>query len=281
MRTSTPWERHARQWSRIGPPLRPSPEDVAVAEATLGAWGATTGRGDPRVLVLGVTPELCSLATLPVMQTIAIDRSMDMIRAIWPGALHAGDSVACGDWRRLPLIDRSVDVVLSDGCLSTLPYPAGYVEVSMELRRVLAEDGHCVARCFVQAEAPERIGDVLRDLADGRIGSFHALKWRLAMALQQDPENGVVLARVWEALNDAEPDLAALSRRCDWPLDVVQTIDAYRAVGARYSFPSLDALCGLFGEAGFAVLDVVRPGYELGERCPIVVLAPSEHRGRT
>lgn len=281
MRAPTPWERHARQWSRVGPPLRPSPEDLAVAEAALDAWGATTGRVDPSVLVLGVTPELCSLATLEETRVIAVDRSRDMIRAVWPGPSHPGDRVICGDWCRLPLADGSVDVVLSDGCLSTLPYPAGYVVVCSELRRVLAADGRCVVRCFVQAETPEQIGDVLEDLAGGRAGTFHAFKWRLAMALQSEPETGVVLARVWETLHAAEPDFERLSRRCGWPVDVVRTIDAYRAVSARYTFPSLDALCGLFSEAGFAILDVVHPVYELGERCPSLTLAPSEHPGST
>ena len=224
------------------------------------------------MLVLGVTPELCSLTTLAGMRVIAMDRSREMIRAVWPGPLHRGDSAVCGDWRRLPFSDTSVDVVLSDGCLSTLSFPEGYMEVCAELRRVLAENGRCVARCFVQAETPEPLADVLGDLADGRVNGFHAFKWRLAMALQPEAERGVVLADVWDALQAAEPDLAALSRRIGWPIEVVRTIDAYRGVGASYAFPTLDALRRLFSEGGFAILDVIHPAYELGERCPSLIL---------
>ena len=281
MSAPTPWEQHARQWSRVGPPLRPSPEDLTVAEGALGAWSGATDRLDPTVLVLGVTPELCSLVTLEGIRVIALDRSSEMIRTVWPGPLHRGDTAVRGDWRRLPLVDGSVDVIFSDGCLSILPYPAGYVEVCRELRRVLAGGGRCVVRCFVQAQTPERLGDVLDDLASGRVGSFHAFKWRLMMALQSDPVTGVVLARVWEELNQAEPDFEALSERCGWPLDVVRTIDAYRSVNARYTFPSLDALCGVFTEAGLAILDVIHPTYELGERCPSLILASSDGQDRT
>ena len=276
MSAPTPWARHARQWSRVGPPLRPSPDDLAVAEAELRAWSATTGRRDSTLLVLGVTPELCSLATLETARGIAIDRSMDMIRAVWPGPLRSGDLALCGDWRRLPLAESSVDLVFADGCLSTLPFPAGYMEVCAELRRVLAANGRCVLRCFVQAETPEPLGLVLGDLASGGVGGFHAFKWRLAMALQPNAERGVVLADVWEALREAEPDLAALSRRIGWPIEVVSTIDAYRGIGARYWFPSANALRDLVTTAGFTILDVVHPAYELGERCPTLILADGD-----
>lgn len=273
MRDPTPWERHARQWSQVGPPLRPSLEDLAVAEAGLREWSSTTGRLDPTVLVLGVTPELCSLGTLERIRVIAVDRSMDMIRAVWPGPLRAGDRALCGDWLRLPLAERSVDIVFADGCLSTLSFPAGYMGVCAELRRVLSANGRCIVRCFVQAETPEPIGRVLEDLARGRVGAFHAFKWRLAMALQPNAERGVVLADVWDALQAAEPDSTALSLRIGWPTEVVRTIDAYRGVGTRYWFPSAEALRDLLSTAGFTILDVIYPAYELGERCPSLILA--------
>ena len=54
-------------------------------------------------------------------------------------------------------------------------------------------------RCFVLPEDREDVETVLADLAVGRTGGFHAFKWRLAMALQPDPQRGVVLADVWES----------------------------------------------------------------------------------
>ncbi|MGH7565481.1 MAG: methyltransferase domain-containing protein [Gemmatimonadota bacterium] len=278
MSAPSPWGRHARQWSRVGPPLRPSSEDVAVARSALDGWRGTTGRDDPTLLLMGVTPELCSLRSGERSRVIAVDRSTDMIHSVWPGRLRPKDEVLCADWRRLPIENESIDVVLSDGCLSTLSYPSGYVEVCAELLRVLRDGGRCVARCFVQSEQPELPADVLADLADGRIGGFHAFKWRLAMALQPGAETGVVLAYVWEALHEVERDLDTLSQRCGWSVEEVRTIDAYRGVEARYSFPSLGSLCGLFADAGFSVIEVSHPSYELGDRCPTVVLSPRESR---
>ena len=269
-----PWRKHALQWSRVGPPLRPSPEDVAVAVDAVDAWRETTGRDDPSLLLLGVTPELCALPTGTRSRVVAVDRSLDMIRCVWPGRLRPADEALCGDWLRLPIESRSVDLVLSDGCLSTLPYPGGYADVCAELLRVLRGAGRCVARCFVLPGKPERVEDVLADLRAGRTGGFHAFKWRLAMALQRDPEAGVMLADVWDAFHEAEGDLASLALRCRWPLEAVRTIEAYHGVKARYSFPTLGQLRDLFVDAGFAVADVSRPGYELGDRCPSLVLEP-------
>ncbi len=199
---------------------------------------------------------------------------MEMIRAVWPGRLRPRDRAVCADWRRLPLDAGSVDFVFSDGCLSTLPYPAGYAEVAGELRRVLGDGGRCVLRCFVQREEGEPLADVLADLADGRVGGFHAFKWRLVMALQPDAESGVALADVWETLHAAVPDAEALCRRCGWSIEAVRTIDAYRGVDARYSFPALGALRGVLEDAGFSIYALAHPTYELGDRCPSFVLGP-------
>src|SRR4051812_45292938 len=89
------WPRHARQWALVGPPLRPAPEDVAVARAVLEAWRTLHGR-PPRVLVLGVTPELVAVAAPVAARVIAIDRSAAMIGAVLPAA--GGALALQADW---------------------------------------------------------------------------------------------------------------------------------------------------------------------------------------
>lgn len=269
MSSATPWERHARQWDRIGPPLRPSAEDLAIVARALAGWQSATGRTDPTVLVLGVTPELCSLAAGDGSRVLAIDRSRDMIRGVWPGRLRPGDAAIRAEWHALPLRRGSIDVELADGCLSTLSWPAGYAALCEELLRVLAPAGIWVSRCFVQAAVPERLDDVLADPRDAP-ASFHAFKWRLAMALQEDPREGVLLADVWEAFQRVAEDV---TERAGWPAETVRTIDAYRDSQARYYFPSEPELVGLFSEGGFAVREVAWPSYEIGDRCPTMILA--------
>jgi len=52
------WAEIARRWAEVGPPLRPSAEDLAFYRR---AGRLTRERGAPRVLLLGVTPELYRL----------------------------------------------------------------------------------------------------------------------------------------------------------------------------------------------------------------------------
>lgn len=268
-----PWKRHARQWTHVGPPLRPSPEDLAVPRATIAEWIAVSGRTDPSILVMGVTPELCAMRPEPDGRAIAVDQSIDMIRSVWPGRASARDHAVSANWRFLPLATRSIDLVLGDGFMTNLPYPTGYASSLAEMHRLLRTGGRCVIRCFVQPDGHEMIGDVFSDLSGGRIGNFHVLKWRLAMALQPDARRGVPVKEIWNTLLREWGRVDLLSERFGWPLAEVRTIDAYGDVETRYSFPTLAQTRESFAAAGFHVVGTATPSYELGERCPTFVLA--------
>lgn len=259
------WPRHARQWALVGPPLRPGPEDVAAVMAAAAAWEASAGR-PPRVLVLGVTPELVGVgwATPPV----AIERSAAVIGAlVQPGRARPLQA----DWCALPLADASIDLVLGDGSPSSMVYPGPYRRLAAEVARVLAPGGRLVLRLFAAPPAREPLAAVADDLAAGRIGSFHALKWRVAMAIQPDERN-VAVTDLAVAIDALVPDRAALAARTGWPRPVLDAVDVYRGSPVTYSFPTRAEL-----EAALAphlvVVDEVTPGYELGERCPTVTWA--------
>ena len=240
------WARIARHWALLGPPLRPSPEDVAIA--------ATSAKNARRLLVLGATPELAGLA---VPERIAIDRSRAMIDVILPRGVPG----IVGDWRALPLASRSIDLVCGDGALACVPYPDGYRAVAAELARVLAPGGRAVLRLFASPPARESIDD-LRG-AIGSIAGFHAFKWRLAMAIAGDDRH-VRVADVWRVFETF--DRAALP----WPRPVIDTIDTYRDSPVSFWFPTVEET-----RAALAPLvDVAchTPGYELGDRCPTLVL---------
>ena len=128
-------------------------------------------------------------------------------------------------------------------------------------------------RFYVRPERPEAPGRIFDDLEQGRIGSFHVFKWRLAMALHRGLEEGARVADVWKAWSERVPDAGALARRTGWPMEVIRTMDAYRDVPATYTFPTLEearaTLSGAFDE-----IDCRFPTYELGERCPTLSFWP-------
>ena len=242
--------------------------------SAISEWLRMARRTDPTLLVIGVTPELCGLPMNSGSRVIAIDRSTDMIRSVWPGRLRTGDEAICANWLRLPLAVSSVDIVLADGVCTGLAYPSGQAALFAEMRRVLHDDGRSVVRCFVQREERETPDEVFADLRRGCIGNFHAFKLRLAMALQTDPKVGVDVGDVWNLLHDTWEDLNFLAEQFGWPIDEVLTIHAYRGVNIRYSFPTCAQYCELFSSIGFSVTRVATPSYELGERFPTFVLEP-------
>jgi SAM-dependent methyltransferase len=262
------WSHHARKWDLLGPPLRPSPEDTAAVRAAVATWLATRGETAVHVLVLGVTPELTALPWPPSATVLAVDKSETMVGALWAGAGEVSEAKAvCGDWRALPCADAAVDVVVGDGCLTTLAYPGDYRALTSEVRRVLAPGGLLVMRAFVPPAAREELATIADDLHAGRIAGFHAFKWRLVMAVHAASPRGATLGAVWDAWHAMCPDPAALAAKTGWSSDVIATIDAYRGTGTLYSFPPLDDLRAIVG-ASFTELSCHVPTYELGERCP-------------
>ncbi|MCB1717874.1 MAG: methyltransferase domain-containing protein, partial [Candidatus Competibacteraceae bacterium] len=224
----------------------------------------------PRVLLLGVTPELATLPWPAGTELVAIDRSAAMIGALFPTTgVPAGARAARGEWLALPRADRSVDLAVGDGCLSNLGFAADYRRFAAELARVLADDGRLLLRLFAAPPAPESLAEIGAALAAGAIGSMHALKWRLAMAVQPAHRN-VAVVDIRRAFDELVVDRAALAARTGWPDDVIATIDNYRGSSLVYSFPTADEVDAALAPA---LVRVHRhaPAYELGDRCPTVV----------
>jgi hypothetical protein len=266
------WKGFARQWSLLGPPLRPSPADVDLARDAIRGWIRASGRAQPTLLVLGVTAELCALAAGEGCRVVAVDRSRDIIGALWRPPSRTGSGVVCADWCHMPLATDSVDLVLGDGSFTLLDVPVGYPALCAELQRVVRARGACILRCFVQADVRESVLDVFAELERGRIKNYHALRFRLAMALQTDARSGVALGAVYDALSVAWPDLDALADRFGWSREQVHLVDGYRESEVRYSFPTLGEYEALFRESGFELTRSATADYELGERFPTLVL---------
>ena len=265
------WSQHARQWSLIGSPLRPSAEDISLLEQAVTAWSAANRSAAPRALLCGVTPEIARMHWPHGTRLTAVDRSRPMIAGVWL-ATEAPGAAVCGNWFSLPLPDSSQDLLIGDGCHSLLVGRDRYVAFARELRRVAAPGSLLAIRYFLRPERSETAGHVIDDLQKGRIGNFHAFKWRLAMAMHGTFEEGVRLGDVWDAWTDAVPQPDVLAAQLGWSLAVVNTIQNYRGVDTRYSFPTLAEAHAHIGD--FRIVAVQEHGYELGERCPTLVMQP-------
>ncbi|MFO1515104.1 MAG: class I SAM-dependent methyltransferase [Verrucomicrobiota bacterium] len=265
------WERQVAAWNRLGAPLRPSAEDIAAYETIVETWSRQ--HGPPRGLVLGATPELARLLWPTGSNVLAVDRSREMIQHIWPGHPSPGQGGLCSDWLNLPLADQSRDLVLGDGPFTQLSFPDGYQSVAHSIRRVLAANGRVIIRFFTRPEVAEAPEAVFADLGNGRIRSFHAFKLRLAMALQERVEQGVQLQTIWNYWADAVSP-SELTNRLGWRPEVISTMENYRGLAVRYTFPTLDELRRVLNPY-LTESKCLVPEYELGERCPILTFRPA------
>lgn len=240
--------------------MRPCREDVRAIQQSLGG-------ADGLHLLLGVTPELTSLAG----QLVAIDNSAAMIGALWSGN-QAGRYIVRGDWLDMPFAENSFDAIIGDGSLTLLSYPLQYECLFTQLNRTLKPGGKILIRFFVSPEQGETCADVCHEALSGRIDGFHAFKWRLSMAVAAESQSpNISVADTHAAFNRLLPDRKQLAKSTGWSHEDIATIDLYDGSPARYSYPTLSQLRRVFPQC-FKETGLMYGSYELAERCPILAL---------
>jgi SAM-dependent methyltransferase len=272
------WQTFARKWGFLGSPLRPCPEDVRVVKEMLGSETDLLDSGTKRhALLLGVTPEIAAARWLEGFQVVAAERDRNMIEAIWPGN-SSGRLAVQADWRNAPLPSDRCDLVIGDGCLTVVEFPQGLSEVLGEVRRCLHAEGYLQLRLFCRPEVTETPDQVIAALLSGEIGSIHAFKWRLLMAVQgTDKSPDISVAEVWWIWNEVRSQARSRAEAYGWPPAEVGTMELYRGSAARYNFMTLKATVRELQQAGFELLATRTGTYELAERCPHVLLRKRIH----
>lgn len=270
---SSHWRNSADSWAAFGSPLRPCAEDVRIVDEMLAAepdlFGGSVRR---RVWLLGVTPEIATACRLQDVELLAVERVRDMIDSAWPGDTGSRHAI-CADWLRPPFADGSFDLAIGDGCLMVAGYPDELSRLLVSVNRCLRPDGCLMLRLFCRPDVAETPDAVIGALRSGEIGSFHAFKWRLAMAVQgmaNAPD--VAVDEVWQIWNAARIDAHALAEARGWPLAQVGTMEFYRGSPARYNFMRFDATIEHLCRAGFDLVTTRIGTYELAECCPHVLL---------
>jgi len=262
-----------REWSYYGPPLRPSPADTAIVERAARVLGPAA-----RAAILGVTPEMFASRWRSDTLVMAVDNSPAMFGALWPPSIApVGAAALLTDWRALPFADASLDLIAGDGCYIVFTYPHGYASLSGELARVLRPGASCIMRVFIrpaQAESEHALGQAL---ARGEIGSVHALKLRLLACLHGRHGPGVGLDEAWSLWQRLPPLPAALRGQRGWTRNESSTLDSYRGLRARYYLPTADEFRASIIAAGLHEVSCEFADYELAERCPTFMLAPTEN----
>lgn len=267
----THWDSVASSWNVYSSPARPCGEDLAAYLRFATTYSDTPPDATKAVLMLGVTPEIATMAWPAGTVVTGVDKSEGMVNGVWPGDIPGVRHAWCDDWFALRQPERPYDLVIGDGSINMLRYP-GELRRLLEKLRSLARPGALVIlRSFVRPTMPESVAALVEAAQDGGIASFYAFKFRLTMALQSSPEEGVPLDEVWQAWRRLDPVAEQLSKKNGWRPEAIRPIELSRGKQGRLSFPALDELVAALECEGISVLDCHVPKYEMGDRCPILV----------
>ncbi len=264
------WVDRSLQWPKLGPPLRPAPQDVDFCRRAVADAFGETATPASRALLLGVTPEVATMPWPEGSGLLALDSSAAMIRNVWPHGSVTNATVALGDWTRMPVRDEAYDIAIGDGSLGSLTYPEPLLTFIRELRRVLRDGGTLVTRVFARPESPDSVAAIFEDVLSGRSRNFNLFRWRLAMALHGDLAAGTRYGDVWDAWHDHVADPHALASELGWDPHVLQIMEGYKGAEFRTIFPTIRELRELLAE-WFEPTACFVPEYEDGDRYPTLV----------
>jgi hypothetical protein len=201
----------------------------------------------------------------------AIDSSETMIHAIWPGDVPGRRKAVLADWNELGSLGVPFNIVVGDGVLNLVPFPAGCQTLLQNIRRALAPSGLLLLRSFVQPEQKESPDTVLREMLAGRIHNFTQFELRQHMATQSSTASGVTLNDAYRAWIHSSDSAGLALTRTGWEERARQTLERWRDSSFTMVFPQLDELCHVLKDT-FEIVDVAWPDYALGERCPVIAL---------
>jgi hypothetical protein len=265
------WDDIATSFAVLGPPLKPSPEDIQSAEKAVADWSSSHPGEMLRALLLGVTPEIANMRWPHASTLMAVDNSLGMAKTVWPGNILSTRWVVCGNWFALPRPQSSCEVVIGDGSMNCVRYPDGFRALAQNICQVLRHDGVLHLRCYVQPAAKELPEEIFSDLFEARIPSINHFKFRLSMAMQSSTEQGISVHDVYEKWVGSGVDRECLIARTGWEMRAFQSIEMYRGQDAVHTFPTLTELRSVLHEF-FDEAAMSSPAYLLGERCPSFVL---------
>lgn len=253
------WSEFHKRYAVLGLPQVP---DASVRAA----YDALVAGHDDNVLLLGMTRVLLDFG----QAMTAVDLSATQIEQFWPGDSE-GRRAVLGDWRDPAAAVGAYTAVIGDGSLSALTWAEDYRAVLANSAAALVPGGKLVIRCFMAPDTRETLGQIADDVHAGRERSFHAARWRIAMAAT-DPDGNIPVRWIQQAFRATFPDWQGLAAKTGWDHAAIERIvGSFRNSGLVYSFVTrqqvLDTLPDTLAQARFEPSG----DYPLAERCPFLV----------
>ena len=144
-------------WMKFLPPIRPSLENRQVYEDYI---KKIKHKENPKVLILGVTPELRRLAIKHCCVVAAADLHTVMIKAMNHlidkfGVDRHNEIIVKSNWLAMPFRNGSYDLILGDCSINNLTKKETETLLT-ESKRLLKKDGYICMRVMVCSDEDER-----------------------------------------------------------------------------------------------------------------------------
>lgn len=251
------WSGHAKQWDRVGPPLRPSPEVVACIQQGLLP-------SENPVLILGVTPEM----TEAFARVIAVDRNPEMLHGLWKKDSSRSRAV-CADWLSLEPSEYSYAAAIGDGCFTVLGSAIRAEMLMARLASILDPGTPLRFRLFIRPEMPWSLNELITLTQQQATINFHAFKWMISMHLAARHGDQIGVKEICEFFNTHWPERQALCEATGWNPNTVATIDVYRDSSDMYWFPTVETFKTLADQYFLDTAIISCGTYDLAEQCPV------------
>jgi len=147
---ATPYKTFAARWEKhYTPPGRPSKQAISLYRQF--AKKSFIGlKHQPRVLVLGATPEIRDILAGLKVEVSIIDLNMEMILAMTEVTKkkNPNEIIVKGDWTKMPFASNYYDLVMGDIVLSNVPRSL-QTPFLKEVKRVLGPRGYFISKMEV------------------------------------------------------------------------------------------------------------------------------------
>ena len=191
------WADLTQWWRNVAPPVRPSRADIRIYEKFLKR--IIKNKKQPRILILGATPETRDLAAKYKAETTVCDISLEMIMAMTQLMTHKKASQkeiwVRASWVTVPLEHNYYDLILGDGVNTNVSWS----EVNQwwkHLFQLLKPKGVFITRIFYitsQNEVNKAVNNVFKKIVKKKtLSSVDLGELKISLeALSYNPQAGV------------------------------------------------------------------------------------------
>ena len=251
------WHIRVKHWANVTPPLRPHADSINRQIELVGA-------DSPRVLVLGVTPEL----TRGFTNVTAVDKEAVMIEHLWIGDSPTKQAVLA-DWFTVDLPYNHFTGIVGDGSLNMVPVGEPVSLLMARLFDLLAPGGCLAVRVFSRPAQTVTLQQVLDAVT--RL-SWHEWRCLLNMHIACTEGSDVPSKRMLSRFNELWPDRQKLCEHTGWSQqEISMSMDSYANSPTRTSYPTQQEWLSLIPSHVHNPRLVQVGTYPLAENYPLLV----------